>query len=70
MIRPLFADHFPCHTAILLAYLLLTIVAVWLTFIKNNFTMDIDLTSVIISIVAFSFFIIPIVYDQIKKKEN
>lgn len=32
--------------------------------------MDIDLTSVIISIVAFSFFIIPIVYDQIKKKEN
>ncbi|WP_310688098.1 hypothetical protein [Aliifodinibius sp. S!AR15-10] len=30
--------------------------------------MDVDLSSIIISIVAFSFFIIPIVYDQWKKK--
>ena len=32
--------------------------------------MDIDLSSIIISAVAFSFFIIPIVYDQIKKKKG
>ncbi len=32
--------------------------------------MDIDLTSIIISIVAFLFFIIPIVYDQIKNKKS
>lgn len=32
--------------------------------------MDVDLTSVIISIIAFSFFIIPIVYDQWKNKNK
>lgn len=32
--------------------------------------MDIDLTSVIISIIVFSFFIIPIVYDQWKNKNK
>ena len=32
--------------------------------------MDIDLTSVIISIVAFSFFIVLIVIDQLKNKKE
>lgn len=31
--------------------------------------MDVDLTSVIISIVAFSFFLIPILYDQWENKK-
>lgn len=32
--------------------------------------MDVDLTSVIISIIAFSFFIIPIVYDKWKNTKD
>jgi hypothetical protein len=32
--------------------------------------MDIDLTSVIISIVALSLFAMPIVYDQLKNKKK
>lgn len=31
---------------------------------------DIDLTTIIISLIAISFFIIPIVYDQVKNKKN
>lgn len=32
--------------------------------------MDIDLTSVIISIVGLSFFAIPIIYDQLSNKDD
>lgn len=32
--------------------------------------MDIDLTSIIISIVALSIFFVPIMYDQLSKKKN
>lgn len=32
--------------------------------------MDVDLTSVIISIIAFAFFAIPIAYDQWKNKKE
>ncbi|SMO90361.1 hypothetical protein SAMN06265218_1225 [Fodinibius sediminis] len=43
--------------------------AAWPCFIlKKNTPMDIDITSVIISAVAFSFFLIPIIYDQWKNK--
>jgi len=32
--------------------------------------MEVDLFSIVITIIAFSFFIVPIVYDQRKKKNK
>lgn len=39
-------------------------------YIKTDFKMEIDSTTIVISVIASLFFIVPIVIDQLKKKKK